>query len=159
MISEVGGRSLMHFAMARTTSSILSIAISSIAMMTTTVARARCSVDVVIVRGRVEHAPSNAKVRVQLVYAKDIAGESGEVTVENGRFSIPIEFLTQSRRPVVNGILEKCSRRPKSVVVTLVRSEQDQEFDRVSLDFARDFKMADPSAYTLRSELVLSGSH
>lgn len=43
--------------------------------------------------------------RVQLVYAKDMAGESGEVTIENGTFSIPIEFLTQSRRPVVNGLL------------------------------------------------------
>ena len=33
---------------------------------------------------------------------KIMAGEPGEVTIENGRFSIPIEFLTQSRRPVLS---------------------------------------------------------
>jgi hypothetical protein len=88
-----------------------------------------------------------------------MAGESGEVTIENGRFSIPIEFLTQSRRPVVNGILEKCNRRPKTVIVTLVESDGDREYDRVSLDFAKDFKMVDSSAYALQSDLVLSGSH
>jgi hypothetical protein len=147
------GRSLMLFGVAKTISSLLSVA-----LVTCIVAEARCSVDVVMVRGRVDHAPSHAKVRVQLIYARDIAGESGEVTVENGRFSIPIEFLTQSRRPVVNGILEKCGRRPKTVVVTLVESDRDHEYDRVSLDFAKDFKMADPSAYSLRSEVVLDGA-
>ncbi len=79
------------------------------------------------------------------------------MTIENGTFSIPIEFLTQSRRPVVNGLLEKCNRRPKTVIVKLV--VDDQESDSVSLDFAKDFKMADSSAYTLRSELVLNHSH
>jgi hypothetical protein len=144
----------MHFRTAKTTRAIVSIAVMMCAW-----AHALCSVDIVIVRGRVDHAASNAKVRVRLVYAKDIAGESGEVTVEKGAFSIPIEFLTQSRRPVVNGFLEKCGRRPKTVIVTLLGGEQGHEYDRVSLDFARDFKMADPSAYALRSELVLSGSH
>jgi hypothetical protein len=86
-----------------------------------------------------------------------MAGESGEVTVENGRFSIPIEFLTQSRRPVVNGILEKCGRRPNPVIVTLVKSDEDHEYDHVSPDFAKNFKMADPSAYALRSEVVPNG--
>jgi len=133
-------------------------AILSVALATSTFAPALCSVDVVIVRGRVDHAPSNAKVRVQLVYPRDATGESGEGTIENGAFSIPIEFLTQSRRPVVNGILEKCKRRPKTVIVTLVESDREHEYDRVTLDFAKDFKMADPSAYTLRSELVLNGA-
>jgi hypothetical protein len=132
--------------------------IVSVALLTCTFVHALCAVDVVIVRGRVDHAPNNAKVRVQLVYSRGVAGDSGEVTVENGTFSVPIEFLTQSRRPVVNGILEKCSRRPKTVIVTLVERGQDREYDRVSLDFAKDFKMADSSAYTLRSELVLNGS-
>jgi hypothetical protein len=141
----------MLFGAAKTASSILSIA-----FITCTCAAA-CSVDVVIVRGRVDHAPGNAIIRVQLVYAKDMAGESGEVTIENGTFSIPIEFLTQSRRPVVNGLLEKCSRRPKTVIVKLV--VDDHESDSVSLDFAKDFRMADSSAYTLRSELVLNQSH
>ncbi len=151
----------MLFGAAKTLGSILGVALSVsliVALVTCTFAHAQCSVDVVMVRGRVDHAASNAKVRVQLVYAKDVAGESGEATVENGRFSIPIEFLTQSRRPVVNGLLEKCNRRPKTVIVTLVESDRDHEYDRVSLDFAKDFKMADPTAYTLRSEVVLNGS-
>jgi hypothetical protein len=129
--------------------------ILNIALMTCTFAHA-CSVYQVMVRGRVDHASSNAKVRVQLVYSRDMPGELGEVTVENGTFSIPILFLTQSRRPVLSNLREKCDRKPKTVVITLV--ESDQEYDRVSLDFAKDFKMADPSAYTLRSELVLNGS-
>ncbi|MGA8621627.1 MAG: hypothetical protein WB660_24285 [Candidatus Sulfotelmatobacter sp.] len=133
-------------------------AILSVAFITSTSAHALCSIDVVIVKGRVDHAPSNAKVHVQLIYSKNMAGDSGEATVENGRFNIPIEFLTQSRRPLVNGLLEKCSRRPKTVIVTLVEDDQDRKYDRVSLDFAKDFRMADPSAYVLLSELVLNGS-
>lgn len=43
-------------------------------------------------------------------------------------------------------------RRPKTVVV-----ENDQECDQVFLDFTKNFKMADASAYTLRSEVVLHG--
>jgi len=35
--------------------------------------------------------------------------------------------------------------------------EGDQEYDRVSLDLAKDFKMADPSAYALRSVMLLHG--
>jgi hypothetical protein len=133
--------------------------ISSVPIIACTFAYAVCSVDVVIVTGQVNHAPNNAIVRVQLVYSGDVAADSGDVTVENGRFSIPIEFLTQSRRPVVNGFLEKCNRSPKTVIVTLVESGQDHEYDRVSLDFAKDFKMADSNAYyTLKSELVLDGS-
>jgi hypothetical protein len=143
----------MFFGAGRTVSSMLSVV-----LITRTFADARCSVDVVIVRGRVDNAPSNVRVRVQLIYLRDMTGESGEVTVENGRFSIPMEFLTQSRRPVVNGIRERCGRKPKTVTVTLTGSDQDHEYDRVSLDFAKDFKMADPSAYTLRSEAVLNGA-
>ena len=134
--------------------------ILSLALIACTFAYPMCSVDVVMVRGRVDHAPDNALVRVQLVYARDVAADSGDVTVENGKFSIPIEFLTQSRRAVVNGLMEKCNRRPKTVIVTLVDRAQTHEYDRVSLDFAKDFKLADSTTYfTLRSELVLDGSH
>ena len=42
------------------------------------------------------------------------------------------------------------------MVVTLVAG--DHEFDRVSLDWAKDFKMADPTAYTVRSDLILHGT-
>ena len=127
---------------------------------TTTFAYAWCGTDVVIVRGRVERPPRSASVRVQLVYSKQKRGESGEVTVENGKLTIQIPFLTQSRAPVLIGsLMEKCDRKPKTVVVTLLEGDQNQEYDRVSLDLAKDFKMADPSAYTPRSEIVLSGLH
>jgi hypothetical protein len=145
------GYALMLFAAGKTPSSILSVALIACTFGGT------CAVDVVIVKGRVDLPPGNAVVRVQLVYAKEVAGESGEATIENGGFNIPIEFLTQSRRPVVNGLLEKCSRRPKTVIVKLL--EGDHEYDSVSLDFAKDFKMADSSAYTLRSALVLNRPH
>ena len=132
--------------------------ILSLGLITCTLAHAVCPVNVVIVKGRVEHAPSNARVRVQLVYPKKQGGDSGEATVENGRFSVPIEFLTQSRRPLLVGSLrEKCDRRPETAVVTLVGSDLSREYDRVSLDLKTDFKLADPTAYTLRSEIVLNG--
>jgi hypothetical protein len=45
--------------------------------------------------------------------------------------------------------------RSETVVVSLVEAEQ--EYDRVSLDLARDFKLVDPSGYAPRSEIVLHG--
>jgi hypothetical protein len=51
---------------ANTPSSILSV----VALIPCTLAAA-CSVDVAIVRGRVDHAPGNAIIRVQRVHAKD----------------------------------------------------------------------------------------
>jgi hypothetical protein len=140
----------MIFAAAKTLAWILCLN-----LITCAFARAECPVDVVIVKGRVQNAPPNARVHVHLVYSKEQRGESGEVTVDNGKFSLPIEFLTQSRRAVLVGNLgEKCDRKPKSVVVTL--AEGDQEYDRVSLDLAKDFKVSDPTAYTVRSEVVLN---
>lgn len=150
------GRARMGHPLFRVGRALASISI--VVLISCAFAHAGCSVDVVMVRGRVDHPPSDARVRVQLLYSGDVAGESGEATVEDGRFSIPIDFLTQSRRPVVNGILEKCGRRPRTVIVTLVGSDQGHEYDRVSLDFAKDFRMADPTAYALRAELVLDGS-
>jgi hypothetical protein len=125
-------------------------------LITSMFAYTECPVGDVMVRGRVEHALRNSRVRVQLMYSGDLPGESGDVTVEDGRFSIPIEFITQSRRPVVNGMLGKCGRRPKSVIVTL--ADRDHEYDRVTLDFAKDFITASPSAYSLQSEMVLNSS-
>jgi len=69
-----------------------------------------------------------------------------------------IQFLTQSRRPIINGAFEKCDKKPKVVIVTLIESGSQHETDRVSLEFAKDFVKADPSAYRLRSELVLNGA-
>jgi hypothetical protein len=129
-------------------------------LITCAFALALCGTDVVIVRGHVAQPPQGAVVRVQLVYEKSRQGESGEVTVENGKFTIQIPFLTQSRAPLLVGtFLEKCDRKPQTVVVTLSGGNENREYDRVSLSLKKDFKMADPSAYAARSEIVLSGVH
>jgi hypothetical protein len=129
----------------------------------TSFASSWCGVEVVILKGRVEYPPRNASVRVQLIYAKkqqEQLGESGEVTVENGRFTIQIPFLTQYREPVIfAGLRDKCDRKPKKVVVTLLESDQSEERDRVSLNLAKDFTKADATAYTPRSDIVLRGPH
>jgi hypothetical protein len=128
-------------------------------LFTSTLAYALCGTDVVIVTGRVEHPPSHARVRVQLVYTKPQHQDAAETTLEAERFTIQVPFFTQSRAPVFNGSLfEKCDRKPKAVVVTLLGGGQHAEYDRVSLDLISDFKMSDPSAYVLRSEVVLSGA-
>ena len=115
---------------------------------------AQCPVDTVIVKGRVANANAHSKVRVQLVYPKEKPGESGEVSVENGAFQIPIEFVTM-QSSIFSNRPKRCRRKPKTIIITLL--ENDQESDEVDLAFPRDFRMADPSAYTLRSELVLKG--
>jgi hypothetical protein len=112
-----------------------------------------CPVDQVVVNGTVDHAPSSAKVRVQLVYPKNMPGDAGEVTVEGGKFRLPLDFLTQNRAPIINGAFAKCNRRPRIVLVTL--GDGDQEYDRVVLDFAKDFKMAGTTTYVLRSAVRL----
>jgi hypothetical protein len=118
---------------------------------------AECSIDTIIVNGQVEHAPRKGIVKVQLIYSNGRIGESGDVTVEDGSFRIPILFLTQSRAPILNWSIppEKCTRKPKTVVVTLMAN--DQEYDHVSLDMAKDFQKIELSTYALRSEILLQG--
>lgn len=132
--------------------------LSICAIFASTVSQAQCSIDYVMVNGRVEGSPVDSLVRVQLVYwehSKELYGESGQVTLEDGSFRIRIPFITLRRMPVLGIGKAKCDRKPKTVVVSLVRN--DREYDRVSVDLAKDFEMADPSAYTLRSEIVLHG--
>jgi hypothetical protein len=119
--------------------------------------RAECSIDTIIVNGRVEHAPRKSVVKIQLICPKNKIGESGDVTVEDGSFRMPILFFTQSRAPFLNGIIppEKCARKPKTIVVSL--RANDQEYDRASLDMAKDFKKIELSTYVLRSEILLHG--
>jgi len=117
---------------------------------------AQCAIYTITVKGRVERVPRGSRVRVQLHYPKAKSGESGETTIEDGTFAIAIQFLTQSRRPILSNLPAKCGRRPTSVAIALVQG--DQEYDRVSLEFPADFKMADPSAYVLRTHLVLNGT-
>jgi hypothetical protein len=152
MIASFDDRFAMAYSAIKVLAGILSIfAIFSGAF-------SQCSLEVVIVSGRVERAPREGIVRVQLVFPKQKQklGESGEVTVEGGFFRLQIPFLTQSPPPALFGnVLEKCERKPKTVFVTL--READKEDDRVSLDLAKDFKMVDASAYALRSEILLQG--
>ena len=118
---------------------------------------AECSIDTIVVYGRVEHEPRKGIVKVQLVYPKGRIGESADITVEDGKFRIPILFLTQSRAPVLNWSIppEKCTRKPKTVVVSLIAN--DQEYDHVSLDMAQDFQKIELSTYSLHSEILLQG--
>ena len=105
---------------------------------------AQCPVDAVIIKGRVvENANAHSKVRVQLGLPKEKPAESGEVTVEDGAFQIPIEFVTM-QSSIFTNLPKRCGRKPKTVVITLL--ENDQESDKVFLDFAKNFKMADANA-------------
>jgi hypothetical protein len=117
---------------------------------------AQCPVDTVIVKGHVEHpiAQNDYRVQVQLVYPKHKPGESGEVTVEDAKFQIPVEFVTEQSSLFTN-LPKRCGRKPQTVVITLLSG--DQKSDELFLDFARSFRMVDASAYMLRSELVLDG--
>jgi hypothetical protein len=117
---------------------------------------AQCPVNTVMVRGRVENPQSNSRIQVQLLYPKQ-PGESAETNLENNSFRIPVEFLTQSSKPLFKDIHAKCDRKPKTVVVTLLSG--DQQADQVSLDLLKDFDHLDASAYTLRQGLVLKNQH
>jgi len=133
--------------------------LSICAISSGTFSSALCSIDSIMVNGRVENAPPKATVKVQLIYPKGKIGESGDVTVEDGSFRIRIPFLTQSRAPFVNGSIpfEKCNRKPNSIVVSLTDKDNDQEYGRVSLDLATDFRKVGSEDYALRSEILLHG--
>jgi hypothetical protein len=169
------------------------IALFPLALTTCLIAHAQCPVDSIVIKGRVEHAPRNPSVRVQLLYPPDRhrkhaqgsdlgqneqRGESAEAILDGNTFTIPIEFLTNDRRTVMN-FDPACNRKPQTVVITLKQNgasndnddkndsndksdnddqnDSDNEYDRVSLDFPRDFKSSDSQHYTLRNELVLNG--
>jgi hypothetical protein len=120
------------------------------------VTNAQCPVDTVIVKGRIEHslAQNEYRVRVQLVYQKHKSGEAGEATVEDAEFQIPVEFVT-AQSSIFTNLPKRCGRKPQTVVITLLNG--DQKSDEAFLDFAKNFRMVDASAYALRSELVLNG--
>ena len=129
--------------------------ISGIGLTLCVCTHAQCPVDTIVVKGRVENANSHSTVRVQLVFPKHKPGESGEVTLEDGAFQIPIEFVTE-QSSIFTNLPPRCRRKPKTVIVTLL--EKDQQTDQVFLDFAKNFKLADPSAYTLRAKIVLNAA-
>jgi len=160
----------MNFTLGRTL-----VRISCICFTACPLLHAQCPVNSIVIKGRVERAPRDASVRVLLVYPpdrhgkhppgtdmenNDRAGESAEAVLDGDAFTIPVEFLTNDRRTVMN-FNPACNRKPRTVVVALKRNDRsggsDEEQDRVSLDFPQDFKSDDSQHYRLRSDLVLSG--
>jgi len=131
------------------------IRISGMGLTLSVCAHAQCPVESIVIKGRVENANPHSTVRVQLVFPKHKPGESGEVTVEDGAFQIPIEFVTQ-QSSIFTNLPTRCGRKPKTVVITLL--ENDQQTEQVFLDFAKNFKLADPTAYALRSPVVLNAA-
>ncbi len=128
-------------------------------LLTSPPAYAECPINEVIVKGRVENPPENARVRVQLVYPNHRGGDVGEVILAGTDFILPVEFLTQSRKPTLIGSLgEKCNRKPETVIVTLIGSDPAHEYDRVSLELAADFKKTDSSTYTVRLGVTLKAA-
>jgi hypothetical protein len=131
--------------------------LAAFVLSTLALAQAICPVDEVQIKGQVDHPPVNARVRVALIYGNDVVGESSDITLDGNKFRLSVDFLTQSRKPIVNGSFEKCKRRPRSVIVTLVDSEGMHEYDRATLDFARDFAIADRTTYALKTDVFLRG--
>ena len=159
----------MNFTLAGTLARISCIGLTACPLLA-----AQCPINSVVIKGRVEHPPRNASVRVLLLYPPDRhgkklpgtdmennerPGESAEAILDGDAFTIPVEFLTNDSR-TERTVKSRCGRQPQSVVVTLKQSDgsggNDQEYDRVSLDFPREFKSDDSRHYMLRSDLVLN---
>ena len=94
----------------------------------------------------------NARIRAHLTYPNSHPGESAETTLDNGSFHLPIEFLTQSPRPLLKNVKPKCDRKPAEVVIPLLTG--DTEKDHLTLAFPHDFTMIDASAYISTAALV-----
>jgi hypothetical protein len=120
-------------------------------------AAAQCPVHTIILKGHVDNPAPNFRVRVQLSYPKQPSGESAETTLQDESFRFPIEFLTQSTRPFLRNLKPTCDRKPNLVIVTLLAGNEERS--QITLDFPRDFTMADASAYTPSSEIVLKNTH
>lgn len=134
------------------------VVVLSVAPLTCGFGHAMCPVDVVVVKGDIERAPRNPIVRAQLIYPGNLPGDSGEATFVEGSFTIPIEFLTESRKPLLVGTFrEKCNRKPVTVIVTLLGGDPSQQYDRVSLSLAADFRKDDSNSYALKTQIVLKG--
>lgn len=159
----------MNFTLARTLGRI-----SCMCLMACPLLCAQCPVNSIVIKGRVENPPRNASVRVLLLYPPDThkkyptgtgmennqrPGESAEAILDGDAFTIPVEFLTNDSRTVMT-FKSKCNRQPQTIVITLKESDnsggKDQEYDRVSLDFPRDFKSDDSQHYMVRSDVVLN---
>jgi hypothetical protein len=122
-----------------------------------TLAHAQCPVHRVVLRGHIASPAPKSTIHVQLIYQDKKPGEAADLIPEGDSFRIPIEFLTQSSRPLLQNLPARCGRKPQQVVVSLLVG--DQERDSVLLKFPADFDQTDPSDYLVRSEVVLRDSH
>jgi hypothetical protein len=131
-------------------------AVTLFVVVSVALSAAACPTGSVVVKGHVENPPAKAVVRVELIYSQRQVEDSADTTLENPSFTIKVPFYTQSRGPVVNGLFEKCNRKPKTVIVRLLQG--DEERDSKTLDLVKDFDSPFPDAYTLRSPLVLKSN-
>ena len=85
--------------MTRCLSAVLCRAILVLAF--SSLAGATCPIKTILIKGRAEHAPAGATVRVELVYPKKLGGDSGETTLDEGPNEGPNEgpYKTSSAFP------------------------------------------------------------
>jgi len=130
-------------------------AVTLFVIVSVALSAAACPTGSVVVKGRVENPPADAVVRVELIYSQRQVEDSADTTLESPSFTIKVPFYTQSRGSIV-GFLEKCNRKPKTVIVSLLQG--DEEHDSKTFDLVKDFDSPFPNAYTLRSPLVLKSN-
>jgi hypothetical protein len=117
---------------------------------------AGCGTKSIYIQGRVENAPPESSVSVELVYEHGKVGESDRLILDSSLFRTRVPFSTQNRSVDFMGhALAKCGRMPARVMVVLMGG--DDEIDRVTLNVARDFKPTDSSELSVREDVVLHG--
>ena len=139
--------------------SIFSLALCGIVLSLLLATRSfACSPKSVLVSGHIENAPPSAVVVVELLYQKNLVGESDRLILAADTFKTRITFSTQGKSvDFVGHELGKCGRQPLRVAVVLM--DGDQELDRVTLSFPKDFRPTDTSDFAVREEVVLHYQH
>jgi hypothetical protein len=138
-------------------SRIVSFAVSAVALLLLNPAPSfACHAKSILVRGQIENAPPSATVLVELIYKKDLVGESDRLILDSRAFKTRIVFSTTGTSVDLMGHdLGKCGRQPQRVAVVL--SDGDDELDRVTLAFPRDFQQTDASEFSVRQDVLLRG--
>ena len=87
---------------------------------------AECPIDTIIVNGHVENASRKGIVKVQLIYPKGRIGESGDVTLEDGRsaarsYRVPGRLVCiHWRIPAICSVEQYCKCRNASRIPELL---------------------------------------
>ncbi len=79
------------------------------ALVSAVICSATCPTGSVVVKGSVQNPQANAVVRVELIYSERQVEDSADTTLENPSFTVKVPFYTQSRSPVVNGLLRNAT--------------------------------------------------